>query len=255
MSDLKRKSANANEKTKRKSPVGNYNSFIYPDMVSNSSCARFAYRYPIELVRAYEAAEQNNPDNREILKRIIPTEPETDWITDKIIDTILKNPIYFPSEGEYESRMDQIIAAVAFGRPLHRIKELQAYPDPRETLRDKIKRIAKKLDRIVEPGDDERGRPSREKHIRMALYFWWADNFESKVTVGVDKHGNPRSGRSPTLTSSGPSRRELIPYLKKAGMKNVPSISNKLFWEEVKAYAEWRKELLVIHWYAPVDRL
>ena len=105
--------------------------------------------------------------------------------------------------------------------------------------------------------DIERGRIMKLADDIQVLIsnFMNPHNFESKVTVGVDKHGNPRSGRSPTLTSSGPSRRELIPYLKKAGMKNVPSISNKLFWEEVKAYAEWRKELLVIHWYVPVDRL
>ena len=106
---MKKKSSKKAAK-KRKSPVGLNNTFIYRDKASTSACARFGYRYPIEIVRAFEELEmaQENQNSSiphtvkmllmtkethdfsqlEELKMIICDSQERDHLTDSIITAI-----------------------------------------------------------------------------------------------------------------------------------------------------------------------
>ena len=241
-------------KKKRKSPIGRYRSFIYPDSKATEACARFAYRYPIELVRDYEALEKTSPNNVESLQRIIPTEPERDFLTDQIIFAI--SELRFPRDdsGSHPATMPQILSWIAQGTPVHKLKDFQNSDDPAAALRARIYRIAKKLGKTVLSGGKHR--PSIETIIRRGLYAWWVDNIEgTDRTVGVDKRGNPTSGSRPIQPTRGPTKADLHPYLLQHGLEPVPSVNDKDFWYQVREQAEAVNTFPLLAWRIPTETM
>ena len=241
-------------KKKRNSPIGRYRSFIYPDSKATEACARFAYRYPIELVRDYEALEKTDPNNVEALQRIIPTEPERDFLTDQIIIAISELRFLRDDSGSHPATMSEVVCWIAQGTPVHKLKDFKDSDDPAAALRDRIRRIAKKLGKTVLSAGKHR--PSIERIIERALYSWWCDNTEGTArTVGVDKHGGPTSGSRPIQPTRGPTKADLRPYLLQHGLNPVPSANDKDFWSQVRKQAEAVNKSWGTNWRLPTENL
>ena len=240
-------------KSGRRSPVGRYNSFIYPNLEDTRACARFAYRYPIELVRAYEKIEAHDPDNKEALRHVIPIKPERDHQTDAIIDAIV-HCVGKPGSGICESTMADIIAIVWPGKLPHKVDAFRNSKNPRKALCDVIYQVAKKLGRGVK-SDTKTGARSKDELIRRALYDWWDDHVERRTTSGVDKHGNPTRSQFMLQPTIGPSKEELRTYLKMNGMQYPPQVHDKDFWKKVLKLAKKlsKQPFFCIH--VPVDKL
>jgi hypothetical protein len=241
-------------KTKRKSPIGRYRSFIYPDSKATEACARFAYRYPIELVRDYEALEKTDPNNVEALQGVIPTGPERDSLTDEIIFAISELTILKVGGGSHPATMPEVVSWIAQGTLVHKLKDFQNSDDPAAALRARIYRIAKKLGKTVL--SEGKHRPSIETIIERALYAWWSDNIEGTArTVGIDKHGNPTSGSQPIQPTRGPTKADLHPYLLQHGLDPVPSANDKDFWYQVKEQAEAVNAFWMTNWRVPTETM
>lgn len=241
----------------RKEVVGKENSFIYPEKEATDKCARFAYRFPIEVVRAYEEIESLDRDGKhdaptclEIMRnalkhqdtsrmkdliRIVETTPTPDKLTDSII-TAIRDFAPRDSSGAPAPTMDHVIQFIEQGVPLHRMPPFNRSQDPEGLLKARIRRIAGKLKIKVSSQTRGQNRMSKKdseaRVIRCALYYWWLDNLPAPIKKEwIDEHGNPASSSEPGSPVAKLTRDGLMHYLREAGMRSV--VRDREFWKRV----------------------